>query len=144
MRTELMIWGGLALVLIAAETIAPGVFMLWLGLAAAVVFVLLLVFPELPPIGQAIAFVALGFAAIVVYVRFFRDKELPSDQPLLNRRGEQLVGQVYVLDQAIVDGRGRLKIGDAYWTAEGDDLPQGTRVRVVSAQNMSLQVRAVD
>ena len=144
MRTELMIWGGLALVLIAAETFAPGVFMLWLGLAAAVVFVLLLVFPDLPPIGQAIAFVALGFAAIVVYVRFFRHKELPSDQPLLNRRGQQLVGQVFVLDQAIVDGRGRLKIGDAFWTAEGEDLPQGTRVRVVSANNMSLQVRGVD
>ena len=144
MRIELMVWGGLALVLIAAETLAPGIFLLWLGLAAAVVFVLLMVFPELPLIGQAIAFVLLGFAAIVVYVRFFRDKEAPSDQPLLNRRGEQLVGQVYVLDQAIVDGRGRLKIGDAFWTAEGEDLPQGTRVRVVSANNMSLQVRAVD
>jgi membrane protein implicated in regulation of membrane protease activity len=144
MRTELMIWGGLALVLIAAETVAPGAFMLWLGLAAAVVFVLLLVFPDLPMIGQAIAFVGLGFAAVFIYMRFFRDKELPSDQPLLNRRGEQLVGQVFVLDQAIVDGRGRMKIGDAFWLAEGEDLPQGARVRVVSANNMSLQVRAVD
>ncbi|PZO09369.1 MAG: hypothetical protein DCF27_05520 [Lysobacteraceae bacterium] len=144
MRPELMIWGGLALLLIAAETLAPGVFMLWLGLAAAVVFVLLLVFPDLPLIGQAIAFVSLGFAAIAIYMRFFRDKEQPSDQPLLNRRGEQLVGQVYALDQAIVDGRGRVKIGDAFWTAEGEDLPQGARVRVVSANNMSLQVRGVD
>ncbi|MBW8369199.1 MAG: NfeD family protein [Arenimonas sp.] len=143
MRVELMVWGGLALLLIAAETLAPGVFMLWLGLAAAVVFVLLLVFPDLPPIGQAIAFVSLGFAAIAIYMRFFRNKERPSDQPLLNRRGEQLVGQVYVLDQAIVDGRGRVKIGDAFWTVEGEDLPQGARVRVVSAHNMSLQVRGV-
>ncbi|MCX7033684.1 MAG: NfeD family protein [Arenimonas sp.] len=144
MRTELMVWGGLAMVLIAAEALAPGAFMLWLGLAAAVVFVLLLVFPDLPMIGQAIAFVGLGFAAITIYMRFFRHKERPSDQPLLNRRGEQLVGQVFTLDQAIVDGRGRMKIGDAFWTAEGEDLPQGARVRVVSAHNMSLQVRAVD
>ena len=43
-----------------------------------------------------------------------------------------------------VDGRGRMKIGDAFWTAEGEDLPQGARVRVISANNMSLQVRAVD
>ena len=144
MRPELIVWGGLALLLIAAETLAPGVFMLWLGLAAAVVFTLLLVVPGIPPIWQAIAFVLLAFVSIMVYVKFFRDKERPSDQPLLNRRGEQLVGQVFILDQAIVDGRGRMKIGDAFWTAEGEDLPQGARVRVVSANNMSLQVRAVD
>lgn len=144
MRLELIVWGGLALLLIAAETLAPGVFMLWLGLAAAVVFTLLLVVPGIPPIWQAIAFVLLAFVSIMVYVKFFRDKEQPSDQPLLNRRGEQLVGQVFILDQAIVDGRGRMKIGDAFWTAEGEDLPQGARVRVVSAHNMSLQVRAVD
>lgn len=144
MRTELIVWGGLALLLIAAETLAPGVFMLWLGLAAAVVFTLLLVVPGIPPIWQAIAFVLLAFVSIMVYVKFFRDKERPSDQPLLNRRGEQLVGQVFTLEQAIVDGRGRMKIGDAFWTAEGEDLPQGARVRVVSANNMSLQVRAVD
>jgi inner membrane protein len=144
MRLELIVWGGLALLLIAAETLAPGVFMLWLGLAAAVVFTLLLVVPGIPPIWQAVAFVLLAFVSIMVYVKFFRDKEQPSDQPLLNRRGEQLVGQVFTLDQAIVDGRGRLKIGDAFWSAEGEDLPQGARVRVVSANNMSLQVRAVD
>lgn len=144
MRFELIVWGGLALLLIAAETLAPGVFMLWLGLAAAVVFTLLLVVPGIPPIWQAIAFVLLAFVSIMVYVKFFRDKERPSDQPLLNRRGEQLVGQVFTLDQAIVDGRGRMKIGDAFWTAEGEDLPQGARVRVISANNMSLQVRAVD
>ena len=144
MRPELIVWGGLALLLIAAETLAPGVFMLWLGLAAAVVFTLLLVVPGIPPIWQAIAFVLLAFVSIMVYVKFFRDKERPSDQPLLNRRGEQLIGQVFTLEQAIVDGRGRMKIGDAFWTAEGEDLPQGARVRVISANNMSLQVRAVD
>jgi membrane protein implicated in regulation of membrane protease activity len=51
---------------------------------------------------------------------------------------------VFVLEQAIVDGRGRLKIGDAFWAAEGPDLAQGTRVRVVGADNMSLQVVAAD
>jgi len=143
MRTELIVWAGLALLLMAAETLAPGVFMLWLGFAAAAVFAILLVVP-LPPVWQAVAFIVLAFLSIAVYMKYFRGKEKESDQPLLNRRGEQLVGQVFVLDQAIVDGRGRLKIGDAFWVAEGEDLPQGARVRVVSVQNMSLQVRAVD
>ena len=144
MRTALIIWASLALALMAAETLAPGVFLLWLGFAAATMFLTLLVWPDLAPVWQAAAFIVLSFVFIGVYVMVFRGREKPSDQPLLNRRGAQLVGQVHVLEQAIVDGRGRLKIGDAFWTAEGPDLPQGTRVRVVSADNMSLQVVRAD
>jgi membrane protein implicated in regulation of membrane protease activity len=67
-----------------------------------------------------------------------------SDQPLLNRRGEQLVGRVYPLDTAIVDGRGRLKIGDAFWAVEGVDLAAGARVRVIAVDGMTLRVVAAD
>lgn len=144
MRIELIVWAGLALLLIAAETIAPGVFLLWLGLAAAAVFLILLVVPDLAPVWQAVAFIVLAFVSIVVYIKYFRGNLKPSDQPLLNRRSEQLVGQVFPLEQAIVNGRGRVKVGDAFWAAEGEDLPEGTRVRVISAQNGNLQVRAVE
>lgn len=139
MRTDLIVWGCLALALMAAETLVPGAFLLWLGFAAAAVWLLLWVLP-LSPLWQVIAFTVLSFVSVAIYIKFFRDREKPSDQPLLNRRGEQLVGQVFALEQAIVDGRGRLKIGDAFWVAEGPDLPQGTRVRIVSAGNMALQV----
>ena len=139
MRTDLIVWGCLALALMAAETLVPGAFLLWLGFAAAAVWLLLWVLP-LSPLWQVIAFTVLSFVSVAIYIKFFRDQEKPSDQPLLNRRGEQLVGQVFALEQAIVDGRGRLKIGDAFWVAEGPDLPQGTRVRIVSAGNMALQV----
>ena len=44
--------------------------------------------------------------------------------------------------EGIVDGRGRLKIGDAFWRAEGPDLPQGTRVRVVAVDGTAVQVEA--
>lgn len=143
MRTELIVWACLALALIAAETFVPGAFLLWLGLAAAAVWALLLFLP-LSPLWQAIVFVLLAFVSVGVYMRFFRGREKPSQQPLLNRRGEQLVGQVFHLDQAIVDGRGRVKVGDAFWSVEGEDLPAGARVRVVAVNNMSLQVRGLD
>lgn len=140
MRIELVVWAGLALLLIAAEALLPGVFLLWLGFAAAAMFLLLLVV-DLPLVWQALAFVVLGFVSIGVYIQYFRDRETPSDHPNLNRRAEQLVGQVFSLDQAIVDGRGRVKVGDAFWPVEGPELPVGTRVRVVSARDMALQVR---
>jgi membrane protein implicated in regulation of membrane protease activity len=144
MRIELIVWAGLALVLMAAESIIPGVFLIWLGMAAAAVFLVLLVVPDLAPVWQAVAFIALAFLSIGLYVKFFRENLTPSEQPLLNRRSEQLVGQVFPLESAIVDGRGRLKIGDAFWSAEGEDLPAGTRVRIISARDGNLQVRAVE
>ena len=46
-------WAVIALVLIAAETLIPGAFLLWLGLAAAAVFLLLLLF-DLSLLAQAV------------------------------------------------------------------------------------------
>jgi membrane protein implicated in regulation of membrane protease activity len=141
MRTELIVWACVSLLLMAAEMLAPGAFMLWLGFAAAGVFALLLV-AALTPIWQAVTFVLLSLVSVTVYWRLFRKSGPMSDQPLLNRRAEQLVGQVYQLDTAILDGRGRLKIGDAFWAVEGPDMPARTPVRIVAVDGMSLRVEA--
>ncbi len=139
MSKEMIFWACAALLLMGAETFAPGAFLLWLGFAAAGTFVLVWLLP-LAPIWQAIAFVALAFISIGVYWQFFRGKERPSDQPLLNRRGLQLIGQVFALESAIVNGQGRVKIGDAFWAVEGIDLPAGTRVRIIAVDSMTLKV----
>jgi len=143
MRTELIVWACVSLLLMAAEMLAPGAFMLWLGFAAAGVFALLLVV-SLTPVWQAAVFVLLSVVSVTLYWRIFRKAAPVSDQPLLNRRAEQLVGQTYPLDTAIVDGRGRLKIGDAFWAVEGPDLPVRASVRVVAVHGMSLRVQAAD
>jgi len=140
MRFEVIAWGCLALLLIAAETLAPGVFMLWLGVAAGIVFAIVLVFPGIPLLWQTVGFVLFSFALIPAYRYFFRMHDRQSDQPLLNRKAEQLIGKVLPLHQAIVNGQGRVKIGDALWTVEGPDMPQGTQVRVIGATSMILKV----
>ena len=144
MRWEVFIWAVFALALMIGEVVAPGAFMLWLGLAAAAVMVLVWALPGLSVLWQAVAFVALAVVSVQVSRSWFRRAGRDSDQPLLNRRAEQLVGQVYPLDTAIVDGRGRLKIGDAYWAVEGPDLPVRASVRVVAVHGMSLRVQAAD
>ncbi len=72
-----------ALLLFAAEALAPGAFMLWLGIAAAVVFVMVLVMPGLPVLAQVAAFVVLSFVSIQVYRSWFRGRghERQSDRP---------------------------------------------------------------
>ncbi|UWX03787.1 NfeD family protein [Pseudoxanthomonas sp. NC8] len=135
------VWAVAALLLIAAEAPAPGAFMLWMGLAAVVMFVLVLLVPGIPVLAQVAAFVVLSFVSIQIYRRWFRKAARQSDQPLLNRRAEQNVGLVAALDQPIVGGRGRIKLGDAFWVVEGPDLPVGTAVRVVAVDGMVLKVQ---
>jgi len=136
-------WWLLALVLIAAEMLAPGYFMLWIGIAAAVTGLVLLVAPGLSAIAQALVFALLAIGACLVYWKFIRPlAEQRDDQPLLNRRGAQLVGQRFVLCDAIVNGRGKVKVGDGTWLAEGPDLPAGSEVEVTAVEGTTLKVVA--
>jgi membrane protein implicated in regulation of membrane protease activity len=138
---QVVTWGAVALVLFAAETMAPGAFMLWLGFAAAALFVVVLLF-DIPVLAQVTLFVVLSFISIQVYRRWFRGRERASDRPTLNRRADALIGRVVPLDRAIVAGRGRVQIADAFWEVTGPDMPAGTPVRVVGTSGMTLAVEA--
>jgi inner membrane protein len=67
----------------------------------------------------------------------------PSDQPDLNQPAAQLIGRVVVLAEAIEGGRGRVRVGDTLWQAEGPDLPLGTQVKVAAAKATVLLVEPV-
>jgi membrane protein implicated in regulation of membrane protease activity len=138
---QVVTWGAVALVLFAAETMAPGAFMLWLGFAAAALFVVVLLF-DIPVLAQVTLFVVLSFISIQVYRRWFRGRERASDRPTLNRRADALIGRVVPLDRPIVAGRGRVQIADAFWEVTGPDMPAGTPVRVVGTSGMTLVVEA--
>jgi inner membrane protein len=139
------LWWIVALVLIAVEVIMPGYFMLWIGIGAAATGLLVLVIPGLPLLAQAIAFAVLAFVSCAIYWYVVRPK-LQGDEPgnaQLNRRGEQLIGKRYVLIEAIVNGRGKAKVGDGQWLVSGPDLPAGSTVEVVAVEGTTLQVKPV-
>ena len=137
-------WWLLALVLIGAEMILPGYFLLWIGVAAGLMGAILLLAPTLPVIAQAIMFALLAIATCTVYWRLIRPlAEHRDDQPLLNRRGERMVGRRVVIVEPIVNGRGKVKVGDGAWLAEGPDLPIGQEVEVTACEGTMLKVRAV-
>lgn len=143
MRWEVVGWGALALVLFAAEALAPGAFMIWIGIGAAAVFVLVAVFADIPLLWQVVAFVLFSVVSIQCYRQWGRTRARETDAPLLNRRAEQLIGRVVALDQPIVAGVGRAKVDDAFWMVAGPDLPAGTPVRVVAVDGMTLKVQQV-
>ena len=139
------LWWILALLLIAGEVLMPGYFLLWIGLAAAAMGVVLWLVPSLALLAQAVLFAVLALAACVLYARLLRPK-LERREPgseRLNRRGEQMIGQRYVLIEPIVNGRGKACVGDGQWLVSGPDLPLGSTVEVVAVDGTTLKVRAV-
>ena len=136
-------WWLLALLLIAAELVAPGYFLLWIGLAAGIMGLVMLAFPNLPFILQAILFAVLSIAVCLIYWKYIRPSaELRDDQPLLNRKGDRMIGQHVTVVDAIVNGRGKVKVGDSVWLVEGADCAVGTSVKVIAVNGTTLQVVA--
>lgn len=138
------VWWIVALVLIAAEILLPGYFLLWIGIGAAVTGLLMLVLPDLSVLTQAIAFGVFAFLSCAAYWYWVRPRMYarePGDARL-NRRGEQNIGQHYVLAEAIVNGRGRARVGDTLWTVSGPDLPVGATVEVIAVEGNTLLVKA--
>jgi membrane protein implicated in regulation of membrane protease activity len=131
-------------ILVAAlEILAPGVYLLWAGLAAVVVGLVVMAAPGLSLSTQLLFFagvlVASAFAGQLVYRRLRQ----AGDEPSLNRRGEQLVGRQAVLEEPIVSGVGRVRLGDTTWRVQGPDLPSGTAVRISAADGGVLTVAPV-
>jgi inner membrane protein len=130
--------GGIAL--LAMETLLPGVFLFWIGLAATATGLVLWAVP-LGLTAQLIVFAGLGLAAILVGRQVQgRQKTEVTDAPFLNERSKTLLGQVLPLEAAITNGTGAVRIGDSVWRVTGADLPAGARVRVVGIDGSTLQV----
>jgi membrane protein implicated in regulation of membrane protease activity len=135
------VWIVVGVVLLALELVVPGGFLLWLGVAGIVTGLVDFVWAPAWPT-QFVVFGALGLVFIVVWMRFFKKGERPSDRPFLNNRAAAFVGHEAVLNEPIRDGFGRLSLGDTVWRVAGPDLPAGQKVRIVSADGAVLKVES--
>ncbi|WP_331372191.1 NfeD family protein [Sinorhizobium chiapasense] len=135
-------WWVLGLVLLAAELVLPGVFLVWIALAALATGILSLLLWEASFWIWQVQFVVFALLSVIAVLigRRFVSSSKTSDEPLLNRRGESLVGRTAVLEQPIAEGRGRVRLDDTTWAVEGPDLPVGTRVRIVASSGRHLTV----
>ena len=122
-------WFILGAILMTLEIVAPGAFMMWLGLAALLVGVISLAVVWSWQ-AQLVAFAIFTVIAIPVWRKFTRGIEEPEDQPFLNRRQDALVGRVFTLEKPIVDGAGTVRVGDTVWRVTGPDTPAGSRIKV--------------
>ncbi len=132
-------WMILAAILFVLELLAPGIFLMWFGVAA--VATALIVFRyDVAWQWQLIWFCGLSLAAVLLAAKYLRKHPLESERPLLNERAVQLIGQSFDLVDPIVNGRGSIKTGDTIWRVDGPEVPQGTRIKVIGADGTVLKV----
>lgn len=135
-------WLSLGLILGVAEMVAPGFFLMWLGLAALTVGVLDYFLP-ITVAYQVAMFAVLSVLAVFAGKKFLQQNPIESDDPKLNDRGARLKGEIVTVVEAISNGHGRVKVGDSVWSARGANAIEGSQVRVTGADGAVLLVEAV-
>jgi membrane protein implicated in regulation of membrane protease activity len=127
-------------VLLIAELIAPGFFLVFIGGAAVATGLAALLLPLSVPLQLAI-FAVLAFLAARVGGRHaYAMRYDYSPDPFLNDRARRLLGRVVVATQPIDSIGGRVRVGDSEWSARGGPAAPGDRVRIVDIEGNCLKV----
>ena len=137
------VWMTFGLVLAGLEMLVPGVYLIWLGMAAIITGVMTMTL-DLSPALQLIDFVFLALIIAFSAKRILGERPIESSDPLMNRRGARLVGETALVVQAIEHGNGRIKVGDSEWIAHGPNVAAGERVRISGTDGAILLVEPLE
>lgn len=132
-------WLIFAVVLAIGEIVLPGVFLIWIAIAAALTGAVTLLLP-VPPWAQLLMFATLCLIATWAGRRWYVATDTTSQDPLLNRRTARMIGEIVTVVEPIENGRGRVKVDDGVWSCKGPDAPVGAHVRITGADAALLHV----
>ena len=127
--------------LLIAEVIAPGFFLIFIG-AAAIITGLFTVLFDLGTAPQLALFALYAIIAVFIGRRFYANQTSDSTDPLLNDRAARLVGKVVTVVEAVDQHNGRVRVGDSEWSARGGPAAAGERVRITGIDGNCLKVEA--
>jgi membrane protein implicated in regulation of membrane protease activity len=126
-------------VLLIAELIAPGFFLVFIGAAAMAAGFFTLLFGLGVP-AQLTLFVIYAIIAVMIGRKVYANAAVDSTDPLLNDRGARLIGKSVVVIEAIDEHSGRVRVGDSEWSARGGPGSAGERVRITGVEGNCLLV----
>ncbi len=133
-------WWIIAIILLIGELFSPGVFLIWLAGAAALTGIFDY-FLELTWRMEIALFAVFSVALVLAsWQRVMASRKAVSDEPHLNRRQASYVGRSIPLEDAIVNGTGKVRIEDTLWQVTGPDLPKGALVTVTGVSDARLTV----
>jgi membrane protein implicated in regulation of membrane protease activity len=117
---------------------------LWLSAAGLVTGFVVWLLPTINSELQLFIFSLLSVIALLLWHRYGKRTQAETDHPLLNKRGQQYVGRVFDLYEAIENGQGKIKVDDSIWTVHGEDCNIYSRVRIIAVQGTVFEVEKVE
>lgn len=134
-------WLSAGAVLMVLEIITPGIFFMWIGIGAFITGALAAVFPTAAPALLGFIFAVLSVISVFIGRKIILKKTDKTEDSGLNNRMAQYVGQIYQVYEPIVDGRGKISVGDTLWLASAKtDIPANTAVKVTGVRGTMLEV----
>ena len=137
-------WMVLGAVLIVIELLAPGIWFLWLGIGSMATGLVVLILADITWQIQAVIFSGFSVVSIIIGRMIMRHTKQSEDHPMLNRRVEQYVGKIFVLENDTKLGYGEVRIGDSAWRVQLTDpsmqITAGTQVIVTGVDGATLKV----
>lgn len=100
-------WWVLGLVLLAAELVLPGFFLIWVGLAGIIVGALSLLFWDSAFWVWQVQWLIFAASAVIVTLlgrHYVYNNSQATDEPFLNQRSASLVGRTATLAEPIIEG----------------------------------------
>jgi len=131
-------WWIAGILLAAAELVVPGVFLIWIAIAALITGVVAFLFD--PPIAVDLAIFAVTAVASIYVGRTLYSRKATTSDPLLNNRAARMIGLRVTICEPITAGRGRATDGDSFWSAKGPDMAAGTIATVTALEGNTLVV----
>ena len=132
-------WAIAGVVLLIAETIAPGFFLFFVGVAAIATGLFAQTL-GLGALGQTILFALFAALSVALGRRWYARSSTQNLDPLLSDRSARLVGQTVKVVDPIDDHGGRVKVADGEWSARGGPAAAGELVRIIGIDGNCLTV----
>ena len=125
--------------LLIAELIAPGFFLVFIGAAAIAAGLFTLLF-DLGVAGQLTLFAIYAIVAVMIGRKVYANAAVDAGDPLLNDRAARLVGRTVTVIEDVDEHSGRVRLGDGEWSARGGPGSAGERVRITGVEGNCLLV----
>jgi len=133
------LWAIAGLLLLIAEVIAPGFFLIFVGVAAIATGAFTLLF-DLSLAPQLVLFVVYTAVAVLLGKRWYGEPGNQDEGVRINDPSNRMIGRTVTVVSAVDDHGGRVQVDDGEWNARGGPAEPGERVRVTSVEGNCLKV----